>query len=195
MTEPFNFTQYLREILRPTMKEKGFVLRHSKFLRSRDDHSEVVWIQRCSWNLPGFSPCEFFVNIGIKTDDMEDYVRLDRPTTFPFPPHYEPFCTNKIEKFDAEARTNRMNSFTPQQRSQINDYLRSRAWIYNSEIQLKSQLELLRETLNQGIENLLGKLVLAFSKGRPFYFENKMRIVDEFYQSLLPAESRIPKKI
>jgi hypothetical protein len=134
MTEPFNFSNLLGQIVKPKLKSCGFKSKGTKFIRKTEIFEEIIYCQRSHFNIPGL-PFTFFLNIGFEKgpNKIWGYGRLARPTHIPFPTHYAPFWESKMS---SPERNSLMASFSSKQKEEIDLYNHSRQWKYESETEL-----------------------------------------------------------
>ena len=149
MGEPFNYTRHFREHVCPAICELGFECKNLKFCREVDGLTDEVSLPRSSWNNPGLSPCEFYIDIVlIDGEPTPAFQRLDRPTTVPFPQTYHPFFARGEKMLSDSKRHKLMSSFSSQQLEEIEIYNASMRWEYSNEEELVDQFKLAVERCN-----------------------------------------------
>lgn len=141
VAEPFNFTKQLKEIVGPTLKEYGFRMKGTCFIRENGDIEEEIYFQRSQFNLSG-QPNQFFLNL----DSSNQQSRLDFPTKLIIPSYYLNFVISSLR--DRTFDTNkRFEEFTQEQKDEISNYVASRRWTYTTEDELKETFEVAKEML------------------------------------------------
>lgn len=172
MNQSYNFTTNLRNIIAPDMKRLGFKLRNTKFERDRNKYKEEIYFQRSQFNLPNY-PFQFYINLGVDISNptFNQYIRLDYPTNLVMPDYYNEY----ILSFEDDG-CNRFEQFNSIQKEEISLYVESRKWKYDSEENLK--------------ENLETALQILLSKGMYFFDKMNSYISVSFEPSILLKHMR-----
>ncbi|UUZ85865.1 DUF4304 domain-containing protein [Paenibacillus sp. P26] len=138
MSEAFNFSKHLQSIVGPNLKENGFKRKGTRFFREREGNKEEIYIQRNRFNLPGFTPFTFYINLFSHNHSL----RLVYPSILEIPSYYQEYIMSSIED-----RGERFKQFTQAQQHEIERYNESLEWSYSTEDELRNTLEVAREIL------------------------------------------------
>lgn len=192
MTDKYNFSKLLSQILRPVLSPLGFKKKGSNFVREIDGSLYVIQISKSVWNGP-IGPDQLSLYIRVISEDLNSSILLHRPTTLKFPSHYAPFFQDKL---DWPEKSVLMQSFSKQEKKEIDEYINSIGWKYHNEEELISLFEELKDQiLKVGIPTLNDAEYLDKKDSNSFSFSDKMRKhSNRLYLSQLNSESRFPEE-
>lgn len=133
--DPYNFTFHLKEIVKPYLKDDGFVLKSTKFTRKSELYDESICFQRSQNNIHGRPSC-FYLSVGIEKsiDNIISYARFDRPSIISKPD----FITQIEESGKTPLeRKSMVYGLSERQKDEMRQYHESIQWIYSSENELR----------------------------------------------------------
>lgn len=191
MTEPYNFSKHLKTVVKPALVAKSFKLKGTAFKRNTDNYVETISFQRSRFNQPD-TPSEFYLNLGIESNQLTTSGRIHRPTTFPIPEQYKRFMVENLDTFTFEQRGVAMHAFDPSVKAEIERYADSRRWLYSSESDLIDNFEVVVEFLSSRLDeiysNISVKIIDAqnFAEGMKLISED----IDKVYLQYIPKHSR-----
>ena len=146
----------------------GFKKRGAIFIKGEQPFDYFIYLERSRWNaaLPD-RPNELSVFIGISNEaKVESTSTLFRLTKLKFPSYYGPFF---LDDLDWAEKGRLMGSFSSKQVEEIDSYLESIQWHYDSEESLVNLLnEIKTQLINVGLPTL------------NFFIENEVKDIEPF---------------
>lgn len=143
MSNIYNISQHIKEIITPLMKEMGFKKQNFHFVRINGKYKEDIWIQKSQGNFSG-EMNQFYINYYVYKD-IESKIwnaefRLPNKPVSECPKRY-------IDYYKDFSRTFR-STFSKNEENEIHSYLHQQLWTYSSEDELVKILNILALLLN-----------------------------------------------
>lgn len=176
----------------PLLLPLGFKRRHARFTQRELGLEYFIYIERSSWNSLADRPNKLSVIIGVINGVSHECTeKLFRITQVKFPTFYAPFF---LDELDWSAKGSLMASFSQKQLEEIDKYLDSISWQYDSE---ESLINLLQEIKTQLIN--VGLPTISYVKERflkngdmSSLSLNMKKLAKELYLEQLNPISRFP---
>lgn len=169
--EPYNFSRHLRDIVKPCLKDDGFVMKSTKFTRKTELYDECINFQRSQHNIAGYGPSTFYLNIGIETptDKFLKYARFDRPTMLSKPS----FLIHIDQGKTPMERKNMVEMLSDLQKSEMKKYYESIQWHYSTESELSELFTEAASLLKSQLNLFFGEVRKQFPSGvEPLFLLN-----------------------
>lgn len=128
----------------------GYKRRGARFIRSENGLDYAIYLERSSWNSLTDRPKQLSVIIEVFSDrKLYASTSLFRLTKLKFPSYYAPFF---LDNLDWPEKGRLMASFSTEQLGEIDKYLESIHWYYDSEESLVGLLEEVKvQLINVGL--------------------------------------------
>jgi hypothetical protein len=125
-------------ILGPVLLPLGFTRRGARFMQEDNGLVYSIYLERSSWNTLTDRPKQLAVIVEAGSDKAKyGSVSLFRLTKLKFPTYYSPFF---LDDLDWPGKSALMASFSASQLEEIDNYLDSIDWYYDSEASLVALL-------------------------------------------------------
>jgi hypothetical protein len=192
IADKYNYSKHVSNILSPLLLPLGFKKRAARFTQSKLSSEYFIYLERSGWNSLSDRPDKLSVIIGISNDaGFECTEKLFRITQMKFPVYYAPFF---LDKQDWPAKEILMSGFSPKQLEEIDKYLDSISWQYDSEQSLINLLEEIKtQLINVGLPtiNYMKERLLKDSDMSSLSLGMK-KIAKQLYLEQLNPISRFP---
>lgn len=184
--------RHLTSTLSPLLLPLGFKRKGTRFTQRELGLEYFIYLERSSWNSLSDRPNKLSLSKGVSNEVSLIFTEnLFRITQLKFPIYYAPFF---LDKLDWSAKGSLMANFSPNQLQEIDKYLESIFWEYDSE---ESLINLLQEIKTQLIN--VGLPTLNYVKER-FRIDSDMsnlsssmkKLTKQIYLEQLNPISRFP---
>lgn len=189
----FNYSKNLNAVLGQLLKPLGYRKNGTRFTLSQGLFDFSFNLTRSSWNSLTNRPKYLSVYLEVVSLDRSIgcSIPLFRLTKEPFPVFYGPFF---LDKLSWPEKCSLMASFTEKQLSEIDNYLQSIKWSYNSEESLINLLNEVKDQLiNVGLPTVDYFRDFEEADLMTVYLDQQIRDkISQFYLLQLDNSSRFP---
>ena len=192
MSDKYNFSKHLSQIVKPVFRQLGFRKKGAIFTKEIDGVSYAFDIARSSWNGLPDRPDELSIHVRVVTTNLNSTVLLHRITNKKFPSRYAPFFQDTLEWTE---KSKLMQSFSETEMNEIDSYLDSISWKYKKEEELITILQELKDQIIKvGVPTISMAESLVNKELDSFDFSNEMRkYSSQLFLSQLKPDSRFPE--